>query len=93
MESLSWKALSLGVGAAAAIAMRKLVAGIWPGRSNPPLNPADRRVDWHEAVAWAVASGIGAGVARLVSKRAAAGAWEKATGHPPPGVKPSRSPV
>ena len=87
------KALSLGAGAAAAIAMRKLVASVWPGRGNPPLNPADRRVDWREAAAWAVASGIGAGVARLVSKRAAAGAWEKAIGQPPRGMKPSRSPI
>ncbi len=90
---MRWKALSLGAGALAAIAMRRVVAAVWPGGSNPPLNPADRRIDWGEAAVWAIASGVGGGVARLVSKRAAAGAWEKTTGNPPPGVKPNRSPI
>lgn len=89
---LSWKVVSVGSGALAAIAMRKLVAAVWPGRHTPPLNPADRRIDWGEALTWALVSGIGAGVARLVSMRAAASGWEKATGKAPPGIKPDRSP-
>lgn len=89
MESFSWKALSVASGALAAIAVRKLLSAMWPGSSEPPLNPADRRIDWTSAMVWGVASGIGAGVARVVSKRTAAAAWEKATGNPPPGIKPA----
>lgn len=87
MESISWKAASLGIGALGAIATRKALAAVWPGTDRPPLNPADRRIDWPSALAWAVASGVGAGIARVVSKRGAAAAWESATGNPPPGVK------
>ncbi|MEO6654308.1 MAG: DUF4235 domain-containing protein [Ilumatobacteraceae bacterium] len=93
MESVRWKMVSVASGALAALAMRQLVAALWPGRHNPPLNPADRRIDWGEALAWSLASGVGAGIARLVSTRLAAGGWEKATGHPPPGIKPDRSPL
>lgn len=89
MESFSWKALSLVTGAAAAIAVRNLLSAVWPGSNRPPLNPADRRINWTDALAWAVASGIGAGLARVVSKRTAAAAWEKATGNPPPGITPA----
>ncbi len=89
MESFSWKALSLLSGALAAIAVRNVLGAVWPGRAEPPLNPADRRIDWTDAMAWGVASGIGAGIARVVSKRSAAAAWEKATGNPPPGIKPA----
>ncbi len=89
MESFSWKLVSVGIGALAAIAARKALGVVWPGAHTPPLNPADRSVNWGEAVAWAVSSGIGAGLGRLVSKRLAAGGWEKATGNPPPGLTPS----
>lgn len=84
---MTWRALSVGTGALAAIAARKLVGAVWPGRHDPPLNPADRRIDWSEALAWAVASGIGAGVARVVSKRVSAAGWERALGDTPPGVR------
>lgn len=86
MESTTWKAVSLGAGALAAIAARKVLAAVWPGTQSPPLNPADRRIAWGDAVAWAVASGLGAGIARVVSKRTAAAAWERVTGDTPPGV-------
>jgi hypothetical protein len=42
---------------------------------------ATQRLD---AVSWAVASGVGVGVARLVAIRAAAGVWEAAVHEPPP---------
>ena len=89
MESFSWKALSLLSGALAAIAVRSLLSKVWPGSNQPPLNPADRRIDWSSAMVWGVASGVGAGIARVLSKRTAAKAWEKATGNPPPGIKPA----
>ena len=87
MRSSVWKSISLGSGVLAAVGVRKLLAAVWPGRHTPPLNPADRRIHWSEALAWGVASGIGAGVSRVVSKRSAAAAWQHATGTPPPGIK------
>ncbi|MEO6571111.1 MAG: DUF4235 domain-containing protein [Ilumatobacteraceae bacterium] len=87
-KSTAWSALSLGAGALAAFGMRKLVAMAWPGSTEPPLNPADRRVNWSSALVWGIASGIGAGVARVVSSRLAAAGWEHATGETPPGIRP-----
>lgn len=85
--SVVWKIVSLGSGVLAAVGVRKLLAATWPGPNTPPLNPADRRIGWREALAWGVASGVGAGVSRVVSKRTAAAAWEQATGTTPPGLR------
>lgn len=87
MRSSAWKIISLGSGVLAAVGVRKLLAALWPGPSTPPLNPADRRVTWSEALAWGVASGVGAGIGRVVSKRGAAAAWERTTGTTPPGLQ------
>ena len=89
MESIRWKALSVGAGALGALLTRQAFAMFWPGRRRPPYNPADRRISWKQALVWGVSSGIGAGIARLVSQRGAAAAWEKATGRPPPGIEPA----
>lgn len=88
--SAVWKVVSLGSGALAAIVVRKLLATVWPGAHTPPLNPADRRVGWREALAWGIASGVGAGVGRVVSKRTAAAAWQRSTGATPPGLRTIR---
>jgi hypothetical protein len=55
----------------------------------PPENPADRRASWTEAVSWAVATGVGIGVTRLLALRSAATVWEAATHETPPGLPPS----
>lgn len=90
-DQMAWKAVSTLSGAVGGIVLRKMLSALWGSmRSSapePPLNPADRRVDWSTAVQWAVAAGIGAGIGRLVSQRAAAAGWEAATGSPPPGVR------
>lgn len=88
---LEWKAVSTVAGIAGAMATRKLTSAAWKAVSSsdaePPLNPADRRISWGEAVQWAIAAGVGAALGRLVSQRVAAAGWEAATGDPPPGVK------
>jgi hypothetical protein len=86
MKPVFWKMVAGGLGVAAGMAVRKILASIWPGPNEPPLNPADRRIDWQEAAGWAVASGIGAGLARTVSRRAAAAGWDKVFDESPPGV-------
>lgn len=88
---LGWKAVSTLAGVVGAVATRKVTSTLWSALSSsatePPLNPADRRVSWPEAVQWAVAAGVGAGLGRLVSQRVAAAGWEAATGDAPPGVR------
>jgi hypothetical protein len=58
------------------------------GGPQPPVNPADRRITWAQALAWAVTAALGAGVARVVGLRIAAAGWQRATGDRPPGVLP-----
>lgn len=53
----------------------------------PPENPEDPDVDWREALAWAIVSGVVMAVARLLFQRAAAGAWVKHRGELPPGLE------
>ncbi len=86
MEKLIYRALSGLAGIVAAMAARKLVSAFWRGSTEPPLNPADRRVTWKQALTWALATAAGAAVARVVALRTTAAGWEKATGEAPPGV-------
>jgi hypothetical protein len=89
-EEFGWKALSTVSAIAGGIVTRKLVSAVYAALSreevDPPLNPADRRIGWSDAVPWAIAAGVGAGIGRLVSQRVAAAGWERATGSSPPGM-------
>ena len=89
-ERFRWAALSKVSAIFGAIATRKLLQVLWPSGDDgtgPPFNPADRRVGWATALQWGVAAGVGAGIARVISQRAAAAGWEAATGSAPPGLK------
>lgn len=89
-ERVRWAALSKLSAVLGAVATRKLLQLVWPARDDstgPPFNPADRRVSWTTAFQWGIAAGVGAGLARVLSQRAAAAGWEAATGSPPPGLK------
>lgn len=86
MKKLMYRSLSGLAAAGAALAARKLVSMVWRSDTEPPLNPSDRRISWKEAMAWALASAVGAAVARVLALRSAAAGWEKATGETPPGV-------
>ena len=46
--------------------------------------PADRHSSWADALSWAVTTGVGAGVARLLAIRTAAVMWESTTNEVPP---------
>ena len=89
-QQVGWKLASTASGVVGGLVARKVVDAVWaafvPSDREPPLNPADRDIEWKTALQWAVAAGVGAGIARLVSQRAAAAAWEQATGAPPPGI-------
>jgi hypothetical protein len=86
MKKLTYNALSTIAGLVAAVAARKIVSALWRSDTDTPLNPADRRTSWKEAFAWALATAVGAAVARVVALRGAAAGWERATGETPPGV-------
>lgn len=80
-----WKAAVVGLAAVAGVAMRHAIKGTWKAArgSEPPENPAAPDVDWREAVAWSVASGVAVGLARLLARRSAAAWWEEREGHRP----------
>ena len=86
-----WKVVSTLSGLLAGVVVRRLLNLLWakasPSDHTPPLNAADREIGWGEALSWSVATGVGVGVARVVSDRLAASTWEMATGSPPPGVR------
>lgn len=89
-ERVRWAVLSKLSAIAGAVATRKVLQVVWPAgddSTGPPFNPADRRVGWSTALQWGVAAGVGAGIARVVSQRAAAAGWEAATGTAPPGLR------
>jgi hypothetical protein len=66
--------------------VRKIVSALWSSDNETPLNPADRRTSWREALAWGLATGVGAAVARVVALRGSAAGWEKMTGETPPSI-------
>lgn len=90
-EKASWQALTTIAAVGAAIVVRKVLTAAWTSlRSNePPTNPADPATAWSEALAWTAATGLVVGIARMVATRGAAGAWTKATGTMPPGLRGS----
>jgi hypothetical protein len=81
-----WKALTLGLGALVAFGTQRALEVPWKALrgSTPPKVAADRRSSWPDALSWAVAAGVGVGVARLLAIRTAAGLWEAAVHEPPP---------
>ena len=88
-EELAWRATSMAAGVGAGLAVRAVLGAAWRrvAGSDPPHNPAERETTWGSALLWATALGIAAGVARVVSVRLAATAWERITDSPPPGLE------
>jgi len=89
-KALSWKAVSLGAGAIAALATRRALAMLWNqfAKVPAPEQAADRRTPWIPALSWAAATGVGVSVMNLVAQRSAATVWEAATHETPPPLQP-----
>lgn len=87
-RDLAWKGISYGAGALATVATQRVLSQLWGRVANdaPPDNPADRSTDMLPALSWAIATGVGIGVMRLIALRSAARVWEVATNAPPPTV-------
>jgi hypothetical protein len=86
VKRYGWKAVTLGSGAVAGLVAQRLLEKAWKAvrGSTPVPLPADRRSSWADALSWAIATGVGAGVARLVAIRTAARMWEATIHEPPP---------
>ena len=84
-----WSAYALGATVVAGIVARKALTTSWKVATGkePPQNPADPDVSMGEAVAWAMASGVAIGVARMLATRKAASYYRKSTGHLPPNLQ------
>jgi len=89
VANTAWKVVGAVSGMAAAKSARKALVAGWRKTvgDDPPTNPASPATTWGEALAWAAASGIAIGVARLIAQRGAAATWRKATGSYPPGLE------
>lgn len=77
-QRLMWNALAGLVGAVTALLAAKLVSKAWELTTGyVPPKPNDPEVPLHRAVGWAVASGVGIGVAQLLTNRLAARQWDR----------------
>jgi hypothetical protein len=82
---LAWKIIGTGAAVLAAAVAEKGVRTAWEAATGkePPDSPEDPDIEWREAVAWAVLSGLAIGVARLTAQRAAAQYYRRSSGHLP----------
>lgn len=88
-SKIVWKVLALGSGLVASRVTKGVLTTGWKRTrgTEPPRNPAAPRTQWKEAFAWAAASGTALAVSRVAATNGAARAWQKTTGHLPPGVE------
>jgi uncharacterized protein DUF4235 len=83
--SKAYTLLGLAATFAATIAARKALSATWKVSTGkqPPSNPEHPDVSMGEAIAWATASGVAVGLARMLATRKAADYYRRSTGHLP----------
>ena len=88
-DETAWQVVAVGSAALAGIGARQLMNSGWKlvRGGEPPENPAARSVDWPEAIAWTVVTGVVVGLMRLLAERGAATGWQRAKGHYPKGLE------
>lgn len=84
-DSKIWSVMGLAATVGATIVARKALTTSWKVATgkNPPVNAAHPDVSVGEAVAWATASGVAVGLARMLASRKAAEYYRKSTGRLP----------
>ncbi len=89
-ETLGWKVIALAATLAAGQATRRAAEKVYRARIGepPPDRPSSPLVPLPTAIIWAVSSGVVGQLVGLLIERAAAHAWEHATGELPPGLDP-----
>lgn len=84
-RSLLWKVYTVALGTVTTVVAQKAVHSAWKfATGDAPPNPNDPSVPATEAAIWAIASGIGIGVAQLATNRFVARRWMSFTGELPP---------
>ncbi|HLL08766.1 MAG TPA: DUF4235 domain-containing protein [Nocardioidaceae bacterium] len=83
-----WRVYGMAAAAGAMVVTRQLLDKGWRLATGkyPPKNPEHPDVTMPEAMAWAIASGVAVGVARMLAARQAAQYWRRSTGQLPPGM-------
>jgi len=87
--SKAWSAFAVLSTLVATVVARKAMTASWKVATGkePPANPAHPDVSMAEAVAWATASGVAVGLARMLASRKAADYYRRSTGHLPPNLE------
>ena len=88
-SELGWRLLAGAAAFGAGFVARKAITIGWKQLTGkePPTNPESPEVDIAEAIGWAVVTGVGMEVARLLATRAAANRWHNSTGELPAALR------
>jgi hypothetical protein len=91
--SILWKVVGVASALAAARVTKSALDTGWrkTAGDEPPRNAAAPGTDWKQAALWAAASGTALALAKVAATTGAAKAWQKTTGHLPPGVESVRA--
>jgi len=86
---LGWRLLAGAAAFGAGFVARKAITVGWKQVTGkePPTNPESPEVGIAEAIGWAVVTGVGIEVARLLATRAAANRWHNSTGELPAALR------
>lgn len=86
---LGWRLVAGAAAFGAGFVARKAITIGWKRITGkePPSNPESPEVKLAEAIGWAVATGVGMEVARLLATRAAAKRWYGSTGELPASLR------
>jgi hypothetical protein len=86
---LGWRLLAGAAAFGAGFVARKAITVGWKQiiGKEPPTNPESPEVELSEAIGWAVVTGVGMEVARLLATRAAAKRWHNSTGELPAALR------
>lgn len=86
-EKLMWKLYAGAIGAVTTIAAQKLVTKLWEASTgDTPPDPNDPDTPLSQALIWAVASGLGVGIAQLTMNRFVQRRWVANFDHKSPGT-------
>ncbi len=84
-QKLLWNLYAGAVGALTTVLAAKAVNNVWQlATGDAPPEPNDPEVPLRSALTWAIASGVGIGLAQLLVNRFAANQWTRVMGTPAP---------
>ncbi len=85
-EKLMWKVYAGALGAVTTIVAQKVVTQVWVASTgDTPPDPNDPDTPLTQALVWAVASGLGVGIAQLTMNRFVQRRWVRNFNHASPG--------